>query len=48
LVVLGLGVSGYIAANVFEITLTFGAAALLALLGIWGISAVVYRLRRNE
>jgi hypothetical protein len=46
--VLGLGMSGYIAANVFEITLTFGAAALLALLGIWGISAMVYRLRRNE
>jgi hypothetical protein len=46
--VLGLGVSGYIAATLFEVNLTFGAAALLALLGIWGISALVYRLRSSE
>lgn len=46
--VLGLGVSGYIVATLFEVNLTFGAAALLALLGIWGISALVYRLRSSE
>jgi hypothetical protein len=46
--VLGAGAAGYIAAGVFEISLTFGAAALLALLGIWGISTLVYRLRSNE
>ncbi|MBM4428248.1 MAG: hypothetical protein FJ031_13590 [Chloroflexi bacterium] len=46
--VLGLGVSGYIAATLFEVNLTFGAAALLALLGIWGISSLVYRLRSCE
>jgi hypothetical protein len=46
--VLGAAAAGYIAAGVFEISLTFGAAALLALLGIWGISALVYRLRNQE
>lgn len=48
ILVLGLGVLGYIAATLFEVNLTFGAAALLALLGIWGISTLVYRLRSNE
>jgi len=46
--VIGLSLAGYFAATRVHITLTFGAAALLALLGIWGISALVYRLRSHE
>lgn len=46
--VIGLSLVGYFAANRIHATLTFGAAALLALLGIWGISALVYRLRSHE
>ncbi|MBE0670827.1 MAG: hypothetical protein IH588_09580 [Anaerolineales bacterium] len=46
--VIGLSLAGYIAATRIHVTLTFGAAALLALLGIWGISALVYRLRSHE
>ncbi len=46
--VVGLSLVGYFAAIRIRVTLTFGAAALLALLGIWGISALVYRLRSHE
>ncbi len=46
--VVGLSLVGYFAATRIHATLTFGAAALLALLGIWGISALVYRLRSHE
>lgn len=46
--VIGLSLAGYVAATRIHVTLTFGAAALLALLGIWGISALVYRLRSHE
>lgn len=46
--VVGLSLAGYVAAARIHVTLTFGAAALLALLGIWGISALVYRLRSHE
>jgi hypothetical protein len=46
--VVGLSASGYFTATRIHVTLTFGAAALLALLGIWGISALVYRLRSHE
>ncbi len=46
--VVGLSLAGYFAATRIHVTLTFGAAALLALLGIWGISALVYRLRSHE
>lgn len=46
--VIGLSMLGYIAASRIQVTLTFGAAALLALLGICGISALVYRLRSYE
>ncbi|MFN8381160.1 MAG: hypothetical protein U0V02_04435 [Anaerolineales bacterium] len=46
--VIGLSLVGYFAATRLHIILTFGAAALLALLGIWGISALVYRLRSHE
>ncbi|WKZ35569.1 MAG: hypothetical protein QY332_18315 [Anaerolineales bacterium] len=46
--VIGLSLAGYFAATRIHVTLTFGAAALLALLGIWGISALVYRLRSRE
>lgn len=46
--VIGLSLAGYFAATRIQVTLTFGAAALLALLGIWGISALVYRLRSHE
>jgi hypothetical protein len=46
--VIGLSLAGYFAVTRIHVTLTFGAAALLALLGIWGISAMVYRLRSHE
>lgn len=46
--VVGLSLAGYFAVTRIHVTLTFGAAALLALLGIWGISALVYRLRSHE
>ena len=47
-VILALSIAGYAAINLIQVSLTFGAAALLALLGIWGISALVYRLRSHE
>ena len=47
-IVLGVGVVGYDIAMQAHIDLTFGGAALLALLGIWGVSALVYRLRSRE
>jgi len=46
--VIGLSLVGYFVVPRIHVTLTFGAAALLALLGIWGISALVYRLRSHE
>ena len=46
--VIGIGALGYDAAMQIHINLTFGGAALLALLGIWGVSAMVYRLRSRE
>ena len=46
--VLGVSLLGYVATTRLQIDLTFGAAALLALLGIWGISALVYSLRSHE
>ena len=47
-IVLGVGVIGYDISMQTHIDLTFGGAALLALLGIWGVSALVYRLRSRE
>lgn len=46
--VAGLAVVGFIEIANLRVDLTFGAAALLALLCIWGISALVYRLRSYE
>jgi hypothetical protein len=42
---IGIGVTGVIASNLIHIKLTLGSALIFALLGIWGISALVYRLR---
>jgi hypothetical protein len=47
-VLIGVSLLGFVVATRVHIDLTFGAAALLALLGIWGISALVYRLRSHE
>ena len=47
-IVLGVGLIGYDISMQAHIDLTFGSAALLALLGIWGVSALVYRLRSRE
>lgn len=47
-IVVGTGILGYIVAMQVHIALTFGGAALLALIGIWGVSALVYRLRSRE
>ncbi|MBI5945833.1 MAG: hypothetical protein HY864_15850 [Chloroflexi bacterium] len=44
----GLSLLGVYTATRIRISLTFGGAAILAMLGIWGISALVYRLRRHE
>lgn len=44
----GLSVLGVLATTRIRISLTFGGAAILAMLGIWGISTLVYRLRRHE
>lgn len=44
----GLSLLGVFAATRTRINLTFGGAAILAMIGIWGISALVYRLRRHE
>jgi hypothetical protein len=46
--VLIVGVLAYDVAMQVHMDLTFGGAALLALLGIWGVSALVYRLRSKE
>ena len=44
----GLSALGVLATTRIRISLTFGGAAILAMLGIWGISTLVYRLRRHE
>ena len=46
--VLGLAALGFVIATRVHLDLTFGAAALLALLSVWGISALVVRLRGTE
>jgi hypothetical protein len=46
--VIGLGVGGVIIAGVIKVNLTLGSALLLAIVGIWGISTLVYRLRSRE
>jgi hypothetical protein len=46
--VLGLAALGYAITTRVHLDLTFGAATLLILLIIWGISALVYRLRSYE
>ena len=39
---------GVLAARFIHVNLTFGLSVILALLGVWGISTLVYRLRRQE
>ncbi|MBI5354529.1 MAG: hypothetical protein HZB50_17960 [Chloroflexi bacterium] len=46
--VIGLSLLGVFAITLIRINLTFGGAVILALLGVWGISSLVYRLRRHE
>ena len=46
--VIGLGALGYVAVNQMRVNLTFGGAAILALLVIWGVSALIYSLRSRE
>lgn len=46
--IIGLGLMGIITARYIQIDLTLGSALILALLSIWGISALVYRLRSRE
>lgn len=47
-VVIGLGLAGAFAAGLIQVKLTLGSALILALIGIWGISTLVYRLRSRE
>mgnify|MGYP003482005269 CR=1 FL=1 len=46
--VIGLGVGGTFVAGIIKVDLTLGSALLLAIVGIWGISTLVYRLRSRE
>jgi hypothetical protein len=46
--VIGLGVGGTFVAGIIKVNLTLGSALLLAIVGIWGISTLVYRLRSRE
>ncbi len=46
--VIGLGLAGILAAGFIQVNLTFGVAIILVLLGIWGVSTLVYRLRGRE
>jgi hypothetical protein len=43
--VVGVGAMGVFASTMIHIKLTLGSALIFALVGIWGISALVYRLR---
>lgn len=47
-VVTGLGAAAVAFSTLIQIDLTLGSALIFALLGIWGISALVYRLRSRE
>lgn len=46
--VIGLGLAGAIVSDLIEVEMTLGWALIFALLGIWGISTLVYRLRSRE
>jgi hypothetical protein len=46
--VTGLGAAGVAFSTLIQIDLTLGSALIFALLGIWGVSALVYRLRSRE
>jgi hypothetical protein len=46
--VIGFAALGYAAVDLFSVHLTFGGAAILALLVVWGVSALVYNLRGRE
>lgn len=46
--VIGLGMGGVVVAGVIKVNLTLGSALVLAIVGIWGISTLVYRLRSRE
>lgn len=46
--VIGLGVGGTFVAGIIKVNLTLGSALLVAIVGIWGISTLVYRLRSRE
>lgn len=47
-IVIGLGAAGVAFSTLIQIDLTLGSALVFALLGIWGISSLVYRLRSRE
>lgn len=46
--VFGVGLAGIVASGFIQVNITFGLALALALLSIWGVSALVYRLRNRE
>lgn len=45
--VLGPGLAGVVLSRLIRVELTLGSALVFALLGIWGLSALVYRLRSD-
>jgi len=45
--VFGVGLAGIVASGFIQVNITFGLALTLALLSIWGVSALVYRLRNR-
>lgn len=46
--VLGLGLVGLIVAGFVPVELSLGSALMITLLGIWGVSTLVYHLRSRE
>ncbi|MCB0101382.1 MAG: hypothetical protein H6635_08955 [Anaerolineales bacterium] len=45
--VFGVGLAGIVASGFIQVTITFGLALILALLSLWGVSTLVYRLRNR-
>lgn len=45
--VFGVGLAGIVASGFIQVNITFGLALILALLSLWGVSTLVYRLRNR-
>ena len=47
-VVVALGAGGFLVTGWVRVNLTFASAGILAFIGVWGISALIYSLRGRE